>query len=611
MKNYFALEQKVKTTKLICLIMCYLCLLSSCKKDDVDQPSQPQNVSLTVDKNHITANGKDYVTFSVSVDGVKVSSGFTIKDEDGNVLSGNTFATNIPGSHSFTASYNGLTSQVIQVSADQIVLYLQSDRSSITANGYDSALLTATYDNEDISGAAEIYCVTAESEYKLDGNTFTSSESGTYSLYARYKDQTSDPVTIEAYKLNLQLSVDKQRVKTNESVTFSAILNENEDITDRIQLHVIREGAAEETLVTNNVFTPEIYGKYTVYATYDYTPSDTLNIEVFPANIVLSADRESIKASGEDSIIFMISADGTTFIPDAEIFVKGAVSDTKIDGLAFATVKDGTYQFYAKYQDVISNTVTVRFTPTTFYKQSCVMAFVASWCGYSPGFMRAFDQLRNEGYPNAQTVCIHRNNSDLYSSEIPTDATMDSLGLTGVPYGYVDMYMNVGYSASAIKNLCALMLSINVPSSGIAISSQLSDNQADIQIRIKVNQTDDYRVGALIVEDNINMAQKIYPNNDITQGYYDYTFVHYGVATFIMPGANIVTGKPLGVLTAGQETTLNFSIPITKKISTKRTVVPANCRVVAYTLKKYEGKYIINNSASCPINGSIGYKFYD
>jgi hypothetical protein len=60
----------------------------------------------------------------------------------------------------------------------------------------------------------------------------------------------------------------------------------------------------------------------------------------------------------------------------------------------------------------------------------------------------------------------------------------------------------------------------------------------------------------------------------------------------------------------GEEATETISIPL-DKIVTKRTVNYSNCRVIAYVLKKSGANFYINNTASCPVNGSTDYNYED
>ena len=144
---------------------------------------------------------------------------------------------------------------------------------------------------------------------------------------------------------------------------------------------------------------------------------------------------------------------------------------------------------------------------------------------------------------------------------------------------------------------------------GVAINSQIVDNQINVSLKIKVNETNEYRVGAIIVEDDIVKRQVIYPNNSKENAYWDDNFLHHSIATYIMPGTNVRQGKSLGIMKPGVEATEKFAIPLNKAIGNDRTVNYANCRVIAYVFIKEGNDFIVNNVTSCPLGGSVDYLY--
>ena len=72
--------------------------------------------------------------------------------------------------------------------------------------------------------------------------------------------------------------------------------------------------------------------------------------------LILSADRKEIIADGNDSIEFIVKADGVPVTSESRIF---SCDDVLLDGNVFTSMIAGEYVFYAIYKDVVSNEVAV------------------------------------------------------------------------------------------------------------------------------------------------------------------------------------------------------------------------------------------------------------
>lgn len=78
-------------------------------------------ITLTVDKNTITANGTERATLRVvDEDGVDVTSQSEIFHSSGSRFVGTTFSTTTPGSYSFYAELNGVRSNTVTIRAEEV-----------------------------------------------------------------------------------------------------------------------------------------------------------------------------------------------------------------------------------------------------------------------------------------------------------------------------------------------------------------------------------------------------------------------------------------------------------------------------------------------------------
>ena len=682
-----------KLVSISCLLLLAGIMVCCSEKDN---QVVPKAIMLAVDKKTLKSDGTDLVTFSVTADGTDISADaklfYRSADHAPFELSGKSFATNISGTYLFYATYEGLTSQEIQVDAISVVLIFSADNDSIKAdgtscvhftvladdkdvskttdiyiktaesdillennlfstdregvyefycqygdqlsdvititavplvltllaseasfkaNGKEAITFSVTEDGRDLTGEAEIYCKTAAGDILIDDNMFTTLQAGLYEFYAQYLHLTSNTVTVEAVVSTLTLSSDKTEVKTGEAITFTAMSDNLYDVSNEATFYITCD---DGTVTTHHdpVFTPLKNGLYSVHATYDDKESNTVQLSVSPKKITLTVDKTSIKSTGADRATF------TVFIDDleadlaadhAEIFQVSAGGDIRIADGTFSSNLVGTYSFYAQYGDLRSALVTVQVQFVNFSKQSCTFGFFATWCGFTPQMISVFHEIR-ETYPNQiQTIAIHRATSALSSTDVRAEDYLDEKGITSTPHGTMDFYETIARYVPYVYDSYRNAKQLRPAKSGIAITSQISDGYIRVNLRIVVTETSDYSIGAVIVEDNVVKRQIIYYNPTMDDYEYLDNFVHHSVATYLMPGTKIHTGKRLGILQPGQEVTESFSIPTDKPVTAARTVNHANCRVVAYVFKKEGNNLYVNNAATCPINGSVDYQY--
>ena len=103
----------------IILLVCICCVgifWISCSGNSDD--SEQTEVILSVNKNALTADGKDVITFTVMHAGMDVTADAIIRSVmDGQTLDGSTFSTSKAGTYAFEASYGNYVSKLVTVVA--------------------------------------------------------------------------------------------------------------------------------------------------------------------------------------------------------------------------------------------------------------------------------------------------------------------------------------------------------------------------------------------------------------------------------------------------------------------------------------------------------------
>ena len=170
-------------------------------------PAGP-TVVLAADKDAITADNADTVTFTVTVDGEdKTSEAAIIVVNYGTALEGNTFTSDVAGEFVFEANFEDTKSNQIIVTATAVEtpvqksLTIKASKLRIKADGTESVTFTVMYGEEDVTSTCEIKTTAGD---VIEGGVFTTTEAGTYNFYALYDNVRSNTVSVDAYDPNMK-----------------------------------------------------------------------------------------------------------------------------------------------------------------------------------------------------------------------------------------------------------------------------------------------------------------------------------------------------------------------------------------------------------------------
>ncbi|MDR1407207.1 MAG: Omp28-related outer membrane protein [Tannerella sp.] len=159
----------------------------------------------------------------------------------------------------------------------------------------------------------------------------------------------------------VKISADTTVIKANgvDAVSFAVTADDEKVVSD---VFIIRKGASNETdtLKGSNFSTKEA-GKYTFYASYKGKTSNEISIDAAVIVVLLQADKNTIKANDKDAVQFTITVDGQDVTSAAAITREGE-PDVVLDQVSFATKNPSTYKFYATYEGIKSNEVSIEAT---------------------------------------------------------------------------------------------------------------------------------------------------------------------------------------------------------------------------------------------------------
>lgn len=260
----------MKTWKLLsCALLALIAVATSCNKPNTNGGGSSSSLALTINdgKTSIAADGRDAATFTVVLtreDGstmdVTTTATFTANDTP---FEGYKFTTKTAGEYTIVASYEGMTSNAVRVTASSLSLAVDSE--SIAANGQGTATFTVTYEDKDVTADAIITNVTTGEMYKKGANTFTSPNyTGEFQFTAEYNNLKSNAITVKvvaAEPAALRLIPSVGRVTAGEKVTFT-VENNGTDVTKDAKIKVVDGDYIENATYTMSEGTVKFVAEY-------------------------------------------------------------------------------------------------------------------------------------------------------------------------------------------------------------------------------------------------------------------------------------------------------------------------------------------------------------
>ena len=167
--------------------------------DNGEEPAQKELV-LSVAPASIKADGTEKAVFTLKQDGKAVANFEVYNAADDTKLAAAEFATEEAGVYAFYAMYNNQKSNTVEVTArmniveEEKPIVLAASADTIKANGVESVKFTVSQDGADVTNASAIYV----NGGKLNGNKFSTTTPGTYTVYAEKGSMKSNEITITA-----------------------------------------------------------------------------------------------------------------------------------------------------------------------------------------------------------------------------------------------------------------------------------------------------------------------------------------------------------------------------------------------------------------------------
>lgn len=329
--------------------------------------------------------------------------------------------------------------------------------------------------------------------------------------------------------------------------------------------------------------------------------------------VVISSDTGRIRCDGATVATFTVTLKSETgskydVTRQSEIYIEG--SDEPLSTNSFSTDVAGTYVFYAKYGDSVSDMISVEAYDdipdlpadpqeenTSFRHRMLLVQHTGTKC---PNCPRMMESLKTLGEDAGYSSLYHHVASHSYNQDDPAfseDAYTFSMTYN-TSYLYPMLTFNLTETASStgmdeIKGHIDA-LKKNEADAGIAAAADVSGDEVIVNVEVKAARSNTYRVAVWLLEDGIHADQ--------AGASASWHSVHDNALRKV--SGSSFAGEKLGQIGAGDRAGKVVTLPLDD------AWVADNCEVlVLVTAAGQNGDYDVVNCVKCSVGGSVAYDY--
>lgn len=344
-------------------------------------------------------------------------------------------------------------------------------------------------------------------------------------------------------------------------------------------------------------------------------------IEVPEGVLRIFADKTSIAADGTDLVTFkvMLGSEDVSTQRTLQLVRNGKLGNYGVN--TFSTSVAGLYTFTAEYyydgtRYYSDNSVQVEARAMTadgekkgYVQQILGFQFTSIGCTSCPFLASSLKQVQ-ANFPNrVNVVSFHQDFN--YADEMThpmTDTYYKQIcrtGVSGLPQFNANLIIDKEYiTVSQYDQIVSILDRVeeNYPATcGVAIESEYDSASRKVIVKTKItsNTPSKYRYQIFLVEDNFQSYQYGVEGPDAAD------YKHNNVVRVVSSsdncfGANFNDGMSMQV---GVESVATNTLDIPRGYDVE------NMRVVVAAFSSYDGggSFVVNNSAQCPVGGSVDY----
>ena len=346
--------------------------------------------------------------------------------------------------------------------------------------------------------------------------------------------------------------------------------------------------------------------------------------------LTLKANPKMILSNGEYPSQLEVFV-GNTKVTSGVSFFDGESNELDLPDMKFTTTEEGTYTIWAAWGEKISNEVTITAveefplateipadpnpTSTSFARKVMLVQFTGTECGFCPYMVNYIRGLPTSLSKHCILTAAHRYNAETDPASLRT-ALEQSMAVGGYPTLTADLYSaftieSTNTGQGEVKAMVQAAINRETAKAGIAVCASYNDKTRMVSVKaeVKAAVTDNFRIGAWILEDGIYGKQ----NNYGATGY-DYDWHDNSIRLVESKVTSTdYTGFYLGEIKAGEKKQYEFN-------AANMVLDPSwkaeNCRVVVFITTKGDGsatgtinEWYVNNVVECPLNSAVAYQY--
>lgn len=344
--------------------------------------------------------------------------------------------------------------------------------------------------------------------------------------------------------------------------------------------------------------------------------------------LVLKASKYEIYDNGTDVVTFRAYFDGVELTEGYTIYDN---NDEPLEGNTFSSTKIGIYEFWAEYGATTTSTntkISVIATPPAapsapvdsnpsnlnFNRRVLLTQFTGIGCGNCPRMINALDDvkkdenLRNKiALSSAHIGGYAANDPAAMTTELNLDA---AFGIVYNPDLIADFKRHNDDAATASKAYISKMINdalnrVNTRG-GVAVNSKYhaDKNYIVLTALVKAAETTDFRIGAILLENNIRGAQSNYgitPNEGVD--FNNHNNCIRRIKSQHPDNLDDFSGYDLGTIEVGETKSYEFAFPLLK------TWKVEDLHILVFISTKEGKKWYVNNVVDAAIDGTTDFEY--
>lgn len=329
-------------------------------------------------------------------------------------------------------------------------------------------------------------------------------------------------------------------------------------------------------------------------------------------DLTLSISKTVIEANGTDAVTVAVMKGETDITSQSKVYMEDPSGNTSsFKETSFSTTTEGDYVFYAYYEGVKTENITVRAFKnipslpadskpeqnTGFAKHVLAIQHTGTWCQNCPYMKRGIDAYLKAN-PDNCAVFVASHNGDTMAGDA-SNTVNNYLAVPSYPSLSVDLNtssMIIGTLSDANKQAEQIASRVNeVAASGcktaISVASENAGSSVVVNVKVKSANVDNCRIAVWLLEDGIVAEQNGGSVNE----------VHNNV--LLTSSSTVAYGDriQLDADGAGQNV---------YRLDVSRAHDLSNCRLVVFTtVPNTSGCFVVDNVVTCPLDGQTAFEY--